>query len=193
MRCSQCGSELGAGERFCGECGAPRPRLLARFAAVERQFAALKARYTAGELSDADYDAALQQLIIQDEAGRQWMIGAETEQWYCYDGGQWLQAEPPLEAAEPSEARPQGVPPVEAAPRAAPLQRAGCQRGTRIVLTVLGGLLVLCALSCLSLFALRRSINQWIVNEAIERGYPVTVVATAPGAATRAPAATSTP
>lgn len=95
MKCQNCGQEFASAKKFCTNCGAPRPGLTARFESAEQQFAALKARYDAGELIDADYEAALKQLIIQDETGADWMIGAETGQWYRYDGQQWVRRDPP--------------------------------------------------------------------------------------------------
>nr|MBC8248502.1 zinc-ribbon domain-containing protein [Anaerolineales bacterium] len=99
MRCTKCGAELAPEDKFCGECGAPRPRLPAHFEAAEREFAALKARYEAGELSEAEYDAELEKLVIQDEAGAEWILGAGTGQGYRYDGQPWGRADPPLSGA----------------------------------------------------------------------------------------------
>ena len=60
MKCTKCGVELALEDKFCGECGAPRPqpsperspRVPPRFAEAERRFAALRASYQAGELVD---------------------------------------------------------------------------------------------------------------------------------------------
>jgi hypothetical protein len=90
-------------EQFCGECGAPRPRLPARFEETEKQFVALKARRDAGQLTDADYESALRVLVVQDEAGTYWMLGTESGKWYRYNGQEWVGADPPVEAAEPSQ------------------------------------------------------------------------------------------
>ena len=62
----------------------------------------LKAQYEADALSEADFKARLEELMLQDEQGRWWMIGYETGQWYVNDGQRWVQAEP----SEASHSRP---------------------------------------------------------------------------------------
>ena len=47
---------------------------------VAAEFRKLKAQYDAGALSEADFKARLQDLMLQDEQGRWWMIGYETGQ-----------------------------------------------------------------------------------------------------------------
>jgi len=105
MKCTKCGAELAPEDRFCGECGAPRPQLPPRFAEAEQRFAELRAGYQAGELDDAAYDAALQKLVIEDSSGGYWMLGADSGEWYWYDGEQWVRRDPPL--AEVAVERPQ--------------------------------------------------------------------------------------
>jgi dipeptidyl aminopeptidase/acylaminoacyl peptidase len=112
MKCSHCGSGLLLGEQFCGECGAPRPRLPRRFEETEKQFAALKARHAAQELGEAEYNDALKRLVLQDEAGTHWMIGAETGQWYRFDAPNWVRADPTTAApAKPIPTAPTTVAP----------------------------------------------------------------------------------
>ena len=78
MKCTNCGAELAPEDRFCGECGVPRPQLPPRFAEAERRFAPLRARYQAGALNDAAYDAELQKLIVEDDIGDYRMLGADS-------------------------------------------------------------------------------------------------------------------
>ena len=66
-----------------------------KFTETEAQFRQLKAQYDAGDLSETDFKARLQDLMIQDEQGRWWMIGYETGQWYVHDGEKWVLAELP--------------------------------------------------------------------------------------------------
>lgn len=70
------------------------------FAEVEERYRALKDRFTTGELSEADFKARLQDLMIEDDQGRWWIIGYETGQWYVSEGEQWTPAEPPRPAPE---------------------------------------------------------------------------------------------
>jgi hypothetical protein len=70
------------------------------FSEVERQAGQLKAQYEAGALSEADFKARLQDLMVQDEQGRWWMVGYETGQWYVHDGEKWVRGEPPRSGVE---------------------------------------------------------------------------------------------
>ena len=62
-----------------------------KFTETEAQFRQLKAQYNAGDLSETDFKARLQDLMIQDEQGRWWMVGYETGQWYVHDEEKWVQ------------------------------------------------------------------------------------------------------
>ncbi len=79
------------------------------FSQVAAEFRKLKAQYDAGALTEADFKARLQDLMVQDEQGRWWMIGYETGQWYVHDGEKWVRGEPPVPqekvAAEPAPPR----------------------------------------------------------------------------------------
>ena len=65
------------------------------FAQVESEYRRLKAQVAAGQISEDEFKAKLQELMIQDEQGRWWVIGFETGQWYVHDGEQWVPAQPP--------------------------------------------------------------------------------------------------
>jgi len=72
------------------------------FKQAEKKFKQLKAQFEAGSLSENAFKAKLEELMIQDELGDWWMIGYETELWYRNDGGEWVQAEPPIFRAQES-------------------------------------------------------------------------------------------
>ena len=72
-----------------------------RFGAVERDYNALKTQLNGGQLTREQFEAALQKLMVQDEQGRYWMMGAESGAWYVYDGQQWIQDVPPSGGAAP--------------------------------------------------------------------------------------------
>ncbi len=69
------------------------------YSEIEARYRDLKAQFDAGTLSEDDFKARLQELMIQDDQGRWWIIGYETGQWYVHDGEQWAQAEPPTPPA----------------------------------------------------------------------------------------------
>jgi hypothetical protein len=65
------------------------------FATVEEKFRTLKLQFLTGALDEASFKAQLEQLMVQDEGGRWWMIGYETGHWYVHDGAAWERADPP--------------------------------------------------------------------------------------------------
>ena len=125
MKCTACGAALTPEDRFCGKCGVPRPQIEPRFAEAERRFAALRARYEMGELDDATFDANLQRLMIGDNAGGYWMLGAESGDWYRYEGERWVLRPPPL-AEVPGAVRIPLPEPVVATPASPPALRVPC-------------------------------------------------------------------
>jgi hypothetical protein len=66
------------------------------FKQADEQFKQLKARFATGELSEAKFKAALEDLMVEDESGHWWMIGYETGRWYLHDGADWVLANPPV-------------------------------------------------------------------------------------------------
>jgi hypothetical protein len=64
------------------------------FSQITAEFCRLKAQYEAGGLSETDFRARLQDLMVQDSQGRWWMIGYETGQWYVHNGQAWVRGEP---------------------------------------------------------------------------------------------------
>lgn len=76
------------------------------FTGVEAEFGRLKAQFEGGSLSEADFKAQHEELMIQDEEGRWWIIGYKTGEWYVHDGEQWVQQDPPGAAPKAAPARP---------------------------------------------------------------------------------------
>lgn len=78
------------------------------FSQSETEYRRLRDQLDSGQLSEAEFKARLQDLMVEDEQGRWWMIGYETGQWYVHDGEKWLPAQPPglvpPQVAEPSMA-----------------------------------------------------------------------------------------
>ena len=83
------------------------------FEDLQRQYDALRDAYASGRLSEADFQAALEKLRLQDAQGRWWTIGAESGQWYVYQDGEWVRAEPPRGAQQAAAVCPQCGAPLE--------------------------------------------------------------------------------
>lgn len=71
------------------------------FAKVEAKFKELKRKYDAGLITEEEFKAKLEELMIEDEEGKWWIIGYETGQWYYHDGERWVRSEPPRVARPP--------------------------------------------------------------------------------------------
>jgi len=76
------------------------------FQEAERTYKDLKSQHASGKLSDADFEAQVGKLKLQDGQGRWWQIGVQTGDWYMHDGQKWNKAKPPLEAPPPVVAPP---------------------------------------------------------------------------------------
>ncbi|MEM7032127.1 MAG: LysM peptidoglycan-binding domain-containing protein [Chloroflexota bacterium] len=64
------------------------------FQEIEERFASLRAEYEAGRLDADSFQVAVDELRIEDDFGRQWMIGIESGYWFYFDGNEWIQADP---------------------------------------------------------------------------------------------------
>ena len=88
------------------------------FAQVETEFARLKAQFESGALTEPEFKSQLEELMIEDEQGRWWIIGYESGLWYYHDGDQWIQSDPPPVAQRREQAEVEG----EAAPAPAAVE-----------------------------------------------------------------------
>ncbi len=71
------------------------------FQELRARFEDLWEKHASGALSDEEYLAQVERLIIRDDEGRWWTIGARTGKWYVSQGGVWVEAEPPIPAPPP--------------------------------------------------------------------------------------------
>jgi ribosomal protein L40E len=69
--------------------------LARKFQTVELSFSRLRKQFLRGEISREQFADSLRKLRLLDNEGRCWMLGAQTGQWYYYDGQHWIQSEPP--------------------------------------------------------------------------------------------------
>lgn len=102
------------------------------FSEVEAQYRTLKTQHEAGTLSEADFKARLQELMVEDDQGRWWIIGYETGQWYVHDGQQWTPGEPPRPApGAPPEPTPEVPPPQVRAEPVEPISQRPLEKEPR--------------------------------------------------------------
>jgi len=106
---------------------------------IEDLFRELKAKVEAGTISEDEFEAQLREFLFQDDSGTYWTVGAQTENWYRHENGDWVRASPPpsLKRAAGKEQE-SGV----EKPTIPPRRRGGLDR--RVALGVLGLLLGAC-------------------------------------------------
>ncbi len=66
------------------------------FKRAEDEFQRLDAQRKAGRLTQSQFEAALESLMVEYE-GRYWSIGARTGKWYVYDGQNWIESLLPVQ------------------------------------------------------------------------------------------------
>jgi hypothetical protein len=80
------------------------------FQEAENEYKKLKAQLDAGALTEEQFEARLQAVMVQDQQGRWWTIGGATGQWYVHDGVNWVIGEPSAPTTPPP-GRPGGAGP----------------------------------------------------------------------------------
>jgi hypothetical protein len=129
-----------------------------RFRKAEDTYFMWRGRLEAGRITRPQFEAALKDLVVQDDQGRRWALGASDGKWYRYDGRVWVPRDPytlagPLASQEaPLPPGPAPLPPAPTAQASAPAKpRRGCGCG-RIFLI----LLVIVAIAALVLWGVPR-------------------------------------
>lgn len=102
------------------------------FAQVESKYKELRREHDAGALTEDEFKAQLEELMIEDEEGKWWIIGYETGNWYYHDGAKWVQSELP---------KPAPVAPLTPVVELQRVRKLFQERGflTSILLTAIGG------------------------------------------------------
>jgi hypothetical protein len=112
------------------------------FTDLEQQAAQLRALVAAGQLSQAQLEAYLGQMMVQDGQGQYWMVGAKSGQWYRYDGAQWVLDSPPRRGGRRSAAQARGSGRSAGAVASMPLATPAAKPRWRRTLGALGGGLI---------------------------------------------------
>jgi len=119
------------------------------FHEVEKRFQELKDKLDARTVGEEEFEAELRNLYVMDGEGRYWMIGAQTGQWYYYDGAHWIQAPRPEEEILPATEAPPpktAPPPSSAQPAAAAPAPPTERKASRLVIPMIIGLAALCCI-----------------------------------------------
>jgi LysM repeat protein len=61
---------------------------------LQRRHDELREQFEAGEISEEEFKDELEGLQLKDEQGVFWTIGAQSGEWYRYDGRSWVQETP---------------------------------------------------------------------------------------------------
>ncbi len=65
------------------------------FQEADRRYAELARQRDAGSISDEEFDAQRQRLMMRDNEGRWWAKLGESGEWHYRDGGTWIRGTPP--------------------------------------------------------------------------------------------------
>jgi hypothetical protein len=63
---------------------------------LKTEFYRLRHLYLEGIISQREYVAELKKLRVRDSEGKFWTIGAQSGEWYYFNGRNWIRAEPPI-------------------------------------------------------------------------------------------------
>jgi hypothetical protein len=96
LQCRNCGAAISPNHAFCRTCGTKTAAPIRG----ERSIRKYNPEYIRGkldEIGDRDEDAyqnLVQDLLLVDDWGRYWSIGAQTSKWYLYENGGWVIDQP---------------------------------------------------------------------------------------------------
>jgi hypothetical protein len=65
------------------------------FQEADRRYAELTRQRDAGSITDEEFDAQRQQLMVRDDEGRWWAKLGESGEWHYREGGAWVPGTPP--------------------------------------------------------------------------------------------------
>jgi membrane peptidoglycan carboxypeptidase len=83
-----------------------REALAQRFNAAESEIRSLRNMYQAGQINRQQLEEQLRGLMILDDDQVWWMMGVETDNWYKFQNGEWVIAEPPRPAGTQATSTP---------------------------------------------------------------------------------------
>jgi hypothetical protein len=94
------------------------------FREADRRYSDLKRQRAAGTITDEEFEAQRQRLMVLDSEGRWWAKSRETGEWRYHDGSTWIPGTPPgYQEDIPDTARPQAPAPSPPEDTVAPRRR----------------------------------------------------------------------
>jgi hypothetical protein len=64
------------------------------FKKAEEDYFNLRGRLSAGRITQAQFHAALEKMMVQDTQGRYWVLHADTGKWLVHNGQTWVEGKP---------------------------------------------------------------------------------------------------
>ncbi len=130
------------------------------FQEAEKAYKDLRIRHNNGKLSDADFEAQVSQLKVQDAEGRWWQIGVRSGDWYVNDGQKWTQARPPVPTPQatapttsPEESGAEQPPRVSVLPRGLFAPKPVDRNGGGLPTPILIGIIAVVAIAVIAILA----------------------------------------
>ncbi len=130
------------------------------FQEAEKAYKDLRIQHTNGKLSDADFEAQVSQLKVQDAQGRWWQIGVRSGDWYVNDGQKWTKARPPVSTAQlaapttsPEEPGAEQPPRVSVLPRGLFAPKPADRNGGGLPTPILIGIIAVVAIAVIAILA----------------------------------------
>jgi hypothetical protein len=65
------------------------------FQGADRRYAELTRQRDAGSISEEEFDAQRQRLMVRDQEGRWWAKLGESGEWHYRESGAWVRGTPP--------------------------------------------------------------------------------------------------
>lgn len=80
----------------------PLPQLSSQFAELHQKYHEIKEEFNSGQIDAQAYQTELGNLNLKDKKGDEWRISKDGR-WYCHNGIEWVQQEPPQVQIEPDQ------------------------------------------------------------------------------------------
>jgi hypothetical protein len=76
------------------KAASPASTTKAAFKRTEDEYFKLKGQLATGRITREQFEARLRELMVQDQQGRYWLLGADTGKWFVHEADGWVEREP---------------------------------------------------------------------------------------------------